>query len=302
MRAAALFFSGEGRLRAPWRLLLFAAAVVAGLAVAQGIAYPMASALAGAAGVRLAAEPWLLALALIVAHALVVYWVERGAWRVVWLDGVAARPRALLRGLALGVLAISVPMLLLLGAGWLRVEPADDGSWWEAAWRLTLLLAPAALWEELAFRGYLFAVLRDLGGDVTALITTSVAFGLIHLSNPGADARSTTLVVLAGLFLGAVLLATRSLYAAWMAHLGWNWTMAVLFHTAVSGLPLAAPDYRTVDAGPDWATGGVWGPEGGAGAALGMTAGMLYLRTRRGRAPLFTDVFARRAGRGELSE
>jgi membrane protease YdiL (CAAX protease family) len=301
MRAAALFFVPEGRLRAPWRLLLFAAATVAGLAIAQGIAYPIASALAGAVGVRLAAEPWLLSLALLIGHALTVHWVERGEWRVVWLDGAAARPRTLLGGFVLGALAIGVPTLLLLGAGWLRVEPADDGNWWEAAWRMSLLLAPAALWEELAFRGYLFAVLRDVGKSWTALTATSVAFGLIHLSNPGADARSTALVVLAGFFLGGVLLATRSLYAAWMAHLGWNWAMAVLFHAPVSGLPLAAPDYRTVDAGPDWATGGVWGPEGGAGAALGLTAGMLYLLVRGGRARLITNVFARRAGRGESS-
>src|SRR3712207_7874899 len=47
-----------------------------------------------------------------------------------------------------------------------------------------------------------------------ALLLTSVPFGLVHLQNPGADARSTLLVVLAGVFLGAVLLGTASLYAA----------------------------------------------------------------------------------------
>jgi hypothetical protein len=86
-------------------------------------------------------------------------------------------------------------------------------------------------------------------------------------------------------FLGGVLVATRSLYAAWMAHFAWNWTMAVLFHTAVSGLPLESPGYRYVDAGPDWATGGPWGPEGGLPAALGMGAGMAYLFVRRRRSP-----------------
>ena len=94
---------------------------------------------------------------------------------------------------------------------------------------------------------------------------------------------SLALVTLAGFFLAAVLYATRSLYAAWMAHFAWNFTMAVLFHTAVSGLPMEAPGYRYVDAGPDWATGGSWGPEGGALAALGMIAGMAFLFARQPR-------------------
>jgi uncharacterized protein len=90
-------------------------------------------------------------------------------------------------------------------------------------------------------------------------------------------------VTLAGFFLAAVLYVTRSLYAAWTAHLAWNWTMAVIFHAAVSGYPMEAPGYRYVDAGPDWATGGPWGPEGGLPAGLGMCAGIAYLLIRRRR-------------------
>jgi hypothetical protein len=108
-----------------------------------------------------------------------------------------------------------------------------------------------------------------------------VLFGLVHLSNAGATAQSTALVTLAGFFLGAVLLRTRSLYAAWAAHWAWNWTMAGLLHVAVSGAGFATPDYRVVDAGPDWATGGVWGPEGGAVAGVGMLGGVIMMLGRR---------------------
>jgi hypothetical protein len=41
-------------------------------------------------------------------------------------------------------------------------------------------------------------------------------------------------------------------------------------HATVSGLVMDAPDYRIVDSGPDWATGGAWGPEGGIFAAAGL--------------------------------
>jgi hypothetical protein len=66
-----------------------------------------------------------------------------------------------------------------------------------------------------------------------------------------------------------------------MAQIAWNLNMAVLFHVAVSGYPMEAPGYRYVDAGPDWATGGAWGPEGGVPAALGMLAGVVVLFSYR---------------------
>ena len=59
--------------------------------------------------------------------------------------------------------------------------------------------------------------------------------------------------------------------------------LAGVLHSAVSGVPFATPDYRLVDAGPDWATGGVWGPEGGVPAALGLVVVTAYLYLRRGR-------------------
>ena len=144
-------------------------------------------------------------------------------------------------------------------------------------------LAPAALWEELVFRGYAFAVLAEWWGTPAALGATSLVFGLVHLQNVGATPESIAVVVMAGVFLGAVLVVLRSLWAAFAAHLTWNWVLAGVLHSAVSGVPFATPDYRLVDAGPDWATGGVWGPEGGVPAALGLVVVTAYLYLRRGR-------------------
>ena len=57
--------------------------------------------------------------------------------------------------------------------------------------------------------------------------------------------------------------------------------LAVAFHASVSGMRFQAPDYRTVERGPDWLTGGPWGPEGGLVAAAAMLTGLAYLyRTR----------------------
>jgi hypothetical protein len=133
----------------------------------------------------------------------------------------------------------------------------------------------------MMFRGYAFTAIQEWLGTPAALGLTSGVFGVIHFTNAGASAASIAVVVLAGVMLGTVLLVTRSLYAAFAAHFAWNWTLAGGFHTAVSGIPFATPDYRVVDAGPDWATGGSWGPEGGAGAALGLLSATFYLYTRQ---------------------
>ena len=163
-------------------------------------------------------------------------------------------------------------------------HPATATSWLGGALRVSFVLAPAALAEELLSRGYILSVLAKWWGWPWAIATTSSRSALLHMFNPGATVESIALVTLAGVFLGAVLFATRSLYAAWAAHFAWNWTMAVVFHAAVSGLPLESPDYRYVDAGPDWATGGRGARRAVCPPALGMIAGsVMALFARRGR-------------------
>jgi hypothetical protein len=191
------------------------------------------------------------------------------------------QPTRLVKGTILGAAPIGLVSLLLLAVGLLALVPTPDGPATTVALQILVLLLPAAFYEELLSRGYLFATMAEWLGRRQAVLITSVGFGLLHLGNAGATALSVSLVTLAGLYLAVVLLVTQSLYAAWLAHFAWNWVMAALLHVPVSGLSLAQPDYKIVDAGPDWITGGSWGPEGGVGAAVGMLGGLAYLSWRR---------------------
>ncbi len=284
MNARQVFYGETGALRAPWRVLIFFFVTLATLFVSAAFAGPLITrlfALIGARGVT--TESWIEVIGLLSSTAVCLQLIDKRPWRDVWLGNDAARPSLFGFGLLAGGLAIGVPIALLIGVHWLRLDVSGAGSWAGAAARITLFLLPAALVEELLTRGYILSVLRESWGWPWAIITTSVGFGLLHLGNKGVTAESVVLVTLAGFFLAGVLYATRSLYAAWMAHFAWNWTMAVIFHTAVSGYPLESPRYRYVDAGPDWATGGAWGPEGGIPAGFGMGIGIVYLFARRGR-------------------
>ncbi len=263
----------SGHLRVPWRLSVFAMAFAAAWVFANTLLYP---ALSFATSFLSPAPPlysWVMLAATAAACLVAIEQVDGqsfGADLATNADAWAARTLA--RGGLWGVLAISVVLGVLMLSGGQRVEQLSDDSGWSAhlatAGRALWLLAPAALWEELMFRGYLWRVAVDAANARVALWSTSVAFGLVHVLNPGATVLSLAAVVLAGVCLGAMRHFTGSLPAAWMAHLAWNWVMAAVAHVPVSGLPFAAPGWRLEPAGPEWWSGGSWGPEGGLASFL----------------------------------
>ena len=282
MNARALFVGADGRARAPWRILLFLAlwvccAVV--VMVALGGVLRGADRFTRTPGT---AESIGLTISLFMAHGITLLLIDRRGWSYVRLHQAAARPKVLGAGFAIGAAPIAATSLALLAIGWLAVEPMPDGSWMGAAVKVSVALLPAALYEELLSRGYVFAALAEWLGNAVAIVLTSVAFGVLHVWNPGWTVGSIASVVLAGVFLAAIMIVTNSLYAAWLAHFAWNWVMAVPMHVKVSGLALANPDYQMVDAGPDWATGGRWGPEGGVVAAAAMILALTLLYFRGG--------------------
>ncbi len=215
--------------------------------------------------------------------------MEKRGWSFVGLGTSAWRPRQLLLGALAGMSAIAVPISVLLATGVLTLEDAPAGNVLRTLLLSVSILAPAALTEELLMRGYPFSVLMGKWGWPVATGITSVVFGLLHVGNPGVTPLAIANVIAAGVFLAGVRVVTGSLAAAWAAHFAWNWTMSAGFHVAVSGLPFGTPGYRVVDTGPDWLSGGAWGPEGGVVAAVGMIgtfAGLSWVTGRRRRGGL----------------
>ena len=210
-----------------------------------------------------------------------VYMMRRAdpqPWSWAALGREAARPVTVIGGLLIGAVTIALPIGLLIAIGWVAFTKSVPGDPIMAGLVLALFFAPAALAEELLLRGYAFAALRERWSPSIAIGFTSLVFGILHAGNPGANGLSIALVTLAGIFLGVVLVATNSLYAAWAAHFAWNWVMVGVFHANVSGYPFPTPVYRMVSTGPSWATGGRWGPEGGlvAGLAMLLGIGLMY--------------------------
>ena len=176
-------------------------------------------------------------------------------------------------GLALGLLPAAVAMTLgvfTAGAGWSH----DGGSlqdWVIQVAKTVLILAPAALAEELMFRGLPLVVTARVLGRSGAILLLSLLFALAHIRNPEVMVAGLGNIALAGIFLSLAFYSPGGMWTAFGAHLGWNATLAALA-APVSGLPFDIPyiDYRT--GSPVWLTGGAFGPEGGLLATLALTA------------------------------
>ncbi len=253
------FLTDRGRVRLGWRIFLFLCLTAAGTAAASFLA---------PAELPYSSAPLLVGSLL-------------GGWAMLRLDGRG--PGALgfylapgvwkegLSGVGLGVMIAGSVAVAMVVFGVLRWSP-ETGSVLEylreGGVSLWLSTIPAA-GEEALMRGYLFQALAEAWGGAWALWITSFLFGILHLGNPNTSWIGLANILVAGLFLGVVYLKTASLWWATGAHLGWNWAHGFLSDLPVSGLELVdTPLLEPLTRGPEWLSGGSFGPEGSVLATL----------------------------------
>jgi len=120
----------------------------------------------------------------------------------------------------------------------------------------------SGLFEELIFRGVLFRSVEAIFGSWAGILVSSLAFGLIHLMNPGATIGAALYIsVEAGLLLAAAYLVTRRLWICMGFHMAWNYFQAAVFSGAVSGNAAEPGLLKATIEGPEWLTGGSFGME-----------------------------------------
>lgn len=189
------------------------------------------------------------------------------------------------RGFAAGMLLGAAPAAVALAAAVLVGGAAwslDGGTfldWLGTAGRTGAVLLPAALAEEVVFRGVPLVLLAATLGRGQAAVVLSVFFASAHLLNPGITGLAMVNIALAGVFLSACFYLSGGLWTATGAHLGWNLGLAALA-APVSGVPLGMPWLDYAPGSPAWLTGGGFGPEGGILATLVFLA-MTILVARR---------------------
>ncbi len=189
-----------------------------------------------------------------------VHWHEKRAATELHL-----RPLHLLLGGAGGAAMVAAPMAVLFALG--VYERVLFRSLSPALLGVAVLIGIAALLEELVYRCLLFRVLERSWGTKVALVVQAVAFALPHVENVAQGGISDVVtmlisVTLLGLLWAGIFVVTRNLWVVAAHHAAWNFTILL------AGIPLSGiEDWRKLAplesrlAGPDWLTGGMFGPE-----------------------------------------
>ncbi|MEU7860602.1 CPBP family intramembrane glutamic endopeptidase [Nonomuraea sp. NPDC049141] len=160
-------------------------------------------------------------------------------------------------GIGLGFVLVSALLIAIFGGysfTW------SSGNVLSVVFAMVAVSVGAAVTEELMFRGLALQALERLFGSRAAVAITALAFGGMHLANPGATGWSSLAIALeAGVLLGAAYLWRRSIWFVAGLHFAWNATEGLL------GIPVSghvAPGLLTTHVtGPALLTGGEFGLE-----------------------------------------
>ena len=210
-------------------------------------------------------------------------------------------------GWAIGLLALS----LMVGIGWLlgffSVESAGyatqfatenmatndrthlvstSASWYYSIFLFLFQMLAVGFYEEVMLRGYVLINLKerlwwkgisDRKALIIAVMLSSVLFSLAHLLNPNASFITFITISLAGILLAFPFVWTGNLALSIGLHSAWNFILGGVFGFKVSGLSWSASILYVQSTGPDWWTGGLFGPEAGISGVIAMFLSLLLI-------------------------
>jgi membrane protease YdiL (CAAX protease family) len=271
------FINRFAELRVGWRLLLFLALLTV---ILFGLGTPLK-----VLGVRSDLVGRIIALvATIGASFVMTRFVNKKPFGAI---GLSLHPNTIREfgvGCLLGFLMISGIFIVELMAGYIHVVWRGY-SVLECAKVLGLSLvsfAIAAFLEEMLFRGYAFQTLIQWVTFLPAVAAFSLLFAYAHYFNPNVTMLSLVNVGLAGVWLSIAYMKTRSLWLPFGLHVSWNFAQTSLYSFPTSGGSLEGQKLSDlIQTGPEWITGGTFGPEGGVLATIALLVCTWYILKSR---------------------
>ncbi|SMO61269.1 CPBP family intramembrane glutamic endopeptidase [Gracilimonas mengyeensis] len=273
----------EQRLRALFRILLFIFAFIASMGVSTLIPFVWLS--------------YLVRSLLILGLFYVMFrFGDRRPWHYA---GLSINRRWINECLA-GVLIAGGVMGLIFITEWLTGGLEINRFAWqrgsESLWLIPIIvffvqMASVGFYEEVLSRGYWLPNMTEgftLGSispqkaSIIAIVLSSAIFGVAHGSNPNASMTAVVNIMLAGVMLAIPFIITGRLALSIGIHFSWNFFQGGIFGFRVSGMEVNGSLIEIRQLGPEWWTGGSFGPEAGLigifGILLILGITLLYLK------------------------
>jgi membrane protease YdiL (CAAX protease family) len=260
--------------------------VVAGIFVAPLIIFYLLA--SGGDFSSLQEDSVVAALILLLGFAPVFFIIWGWLWlfenRHLWTIGMerAQFLRKYLRGLLIGLLMFGAAVAILAAFGAVAPESTGAGSLGPAALGASILLILGWIVqgaaEEALLRGFLLPVIGIRFGVTAGIVVSSLVFAALHLLNPNLSLISLLNLALFGVFAALFALYEGGLWGVYAIHSAWNWAQGNLFGFEVSGTQAGSTVlFDLMEVGPDWLTGGAFGPEGGLAVTAVLIAGSLLV-------------------------
>ncbi|MEX0607979.1 MAG: CPBP family intramembrane glutamic endopeptidase [Balneolaceae bacterium] len=173
--------------------------------------------------------------------------------------------------------------LTITGFGWQR---NGDIYWLLPILAFLIQMLSVGFYEEVISRGFLlrniaegftFGKTTPFLGTVIAIIISSSLFGLGHAGNPNATIFAVLNIFLAGIMLAIPFVITGRLALSIGLHFAWNFFQGGFFGFSISGMVVRNSVIQIHQEGPEWWTGGAFGPEGGLIGVLGIILIMILI-------------------------
>ena len=183
--------------------------------------------------------------------------IDRGRWRIGLFVAPLRAVTELVLGIAFAAFLIGGIDLCIVLLTDLRHVPADGFPWRE----LWVVFVPAAVQEELIFRGYVFQRVRAWKRGI-AIGGSSLVFGLLHAGNSGITPVALASIVVAGVMLALAYERYERLWFPIGIHIAWNVVSGPILGYDVSGYIPSHEVFRAAGGGNVLVTGGTFGIEG----------------------------------------
>ena len=198
------------------------------------------------------------------------------------------------RGFLLGALMFAAAVGILMAAGAMVPEDGDPAKQGIAAIPGVLIIVLGWIVqggaEEILTRGWMLPVIGARYRPWIGIAVSSLFFAALHGLNNGLSVLALINLALFGLFAALYALREGSLWGISALHSAWNWVQGNFFGLDVSGMQAGGSLWNLKTQGPDWLTGGAFGPEGGAAVSTVLVIGIVLLLVWRRRGNLTTEV------------